>query len=171
MSSPNESGKKPGESLFGFALLIFSLFVFYNAYKISGFSSLSSPGSFPLAASAVMCLSACFIIIKNVKTSLLPNMSFFKDVLPLSIVTVVALLLVFSLALEHTGFVLAAVVFEFVMLLSFYKRKVSSALLITVVSIVVIYVIFRLVFQVVLPEGILPEREIIAWFKTLLGGG
>ncbi len=171
MSSPNTVGKKPGESVFGFVLLIFSLVVFYHAYQISGFSALSSPGSFPMAASGVMCLSACFIIVNNFKTPTDLSLSFRKTVMPLSIVVVVAFLLVFSVVLEHSGFVLAAIVFQFAMLLCFHKRNIPSALLITFGSIALIYIIFRLVFQVVLPEGIVPEREIIAWFKNLLAGG
>ena len=33
-------------------------------------------------------------------------------------------------------------------------------------ALILIYVIFRLVFQVVLPEGIVPEREILSGFSS-----
>ena len=40
-------------------------------------------------------------------------------------------------------------------------------------SIIIVYVIFRLVFKVVLPEGIIPERRILAdlgeFFAKLIG--
>ena len=38
-------------------------------------------------------------------------------------------------------------------------------------ALLVTYVVFRLVFQVVLPEGIVPEREIIAWIERLFAAG
>ena len=34
-----------------------------------------------------------------------------------------------------------------------------------------IYIVFRLVFTVLLPEGIVPEREILAFFRNLMAGG
>jgi hypothetical protein len=34
-----------------------------------------------------------------------------------------------------------------------------------------IYAVFRLIFQVVLPEGIVPEAEIMAWIEQLFSSG
>ena len=42
MSSP--SLRKPGELIFALLLVIFSVFVFWQAYKIAGLSSMSSWG-------------------------------------------------------------------------------------------------------------------------------
>ena len=44
--------RRPGEVVFAALMLAISVFLFWNAYKISGFSSKSSPGAFPLAATA-----------------------------------------------------------------------------------------------------------------------
>ena len=44
--------RKVGELFFGFIVLAFSVFLFWQAYEISGFSELSSPGSVPMAAAA-----------------------------------------------------------------------------------------------------------------------
>jgi hypothetical protein len=41
---------------------------------------------------------------------------------------------------------------------------------VSVASLIVIYVIFRLLFQVVLPEGIVPEREIMSAIGNMFGG-
>jgi putative tricarboxylic transport membrane protein len=38
-------------------------------------------------------------------------------------------------------------------------------------SLVVIWIIFRVVFTVLLPAGILPEAEFIQFFRNLFSGG
>jgi hypothetical protein len=80
-----------------------------------------------------------------------------------------ALIVLYGLVLESLGFILASFGFLFSGILLLYRRGPLPALGYAVVSIVLIYVIFRLVFQVVLPEGIVPERRILADLGALLG--
>ena len=87
--------KRRGEDVFGLIVLAVSVVLLWQAYGISGFSALSSPGAFPMAAAASMVIA----------------------------------------------------------------------------SVIVVYVVSRLVFQVVLPEGIVPERDIIAGIGNLFGAG
>ena len=47
-----------GERTFCVLLLVFSLAIFYLAYQISGFSSINSPGAFPIGVALVMIFSA-----------------------------------------------------------------------------------------------------------------
>jgi putative tricarboxylic transport membrane protein len=47
----------PGEAGFGILLLAFSLLAFREAFDISGLSSISSAGTFPMAAAAAMAAS------------------------------------------------------------------------------------------------------------------
>ena len=49
--------KRPGEGTFGVIMLLLSIILAWQAYEISGFSALSSPGGFPMAAAALMVLS------------------------------------------------------------------------------------------------------------------
>lgn len=163
--------KKPGESSFGFALLIFSLFIFYHAYKISGFTALSSPGAFPLVTSGLMCLSACFIIFSNFKQKEKSEGMFFDEIVPGYLAVAIVLLFLFSVVLETLGFILTAFLFLVIMTSLFHKRGVFSAVFISILSIALIYIIFRLLFQVILPEGIVPEREILAWIESAFSTG
>ena len=56
--------RRPGELAFAVALLAFSLWLFAEAYKISGFSGLSTPGVFPMLASGLMIASSLAILVK-----------------------------------------------------------------------------------------------------------
>jgi hypothetical protein len=38
-------------------------------------------------------------------------------------------------------------------------------------SLILIWIVFRVVFTVLLPSGILPEAEFIQFFRSLLSGG
>jgi hypothetical protein len=38
-------------------------------------------------------------------------------------------------------------------------------------SLLVIYLLFRIVFTVLMPTGIVPEGEILAWFRALFAKG
>lgn len=42
-------------------------FLFWQAYQISGFEALSSPGAFPLAAAGIMVISSCVVVVKNAR--------------------------------------------------------------------------------------------------------
>jgi hypothetical protein len=59
--------KRPGEDAFGIILLVVSLVLAWQSYKIAGFSALSSPGAFPLAASAAMVIAALIVVIGNLR--------------------------------------------------------------------------------------------------------
>ena len=41
----------------------------------------------------------------------------------------------------------------------------------TAVPLIVVWLIFRIVFTVLMPAGIVPEGEIIQVFRNLIGGG
>jgi hypothetical protein len=78
-----------------------------------------------------------------------------------------ALILIYSVVLESLGFILSSFAFLFITIQFLYRRSVLTTLSITLLALVVVYIIFRLVFQVVLPEGIVPEREILSSIKSL----
>jgi lysylphosphatidylglycerol synthetase-like protein (DUF2156 family) len=167
-----ERQKQPGETVFGFLMLAMSLFLLWTAYGIAGLSSLSSPGAFPLAASAVMVLASAVTVVKNAR---LPaerggSSAFFAQVMPTIVGVFCGLVAVFAVLLESAGFLVAAFVFLLASIMFLHKRGLVRSLLLTVLSVTVVYVVFRLIFQVVLPEGIVPEREILAAIGNLFGG-
>ena len=171
MLHSQHSTVKPGEVLFGFLLVAFSLFLFWQSYEIAGFSALSSPGSFPLAASALMLISSCIVAVQNLKLPKQEGAIFSVDIMPKIVAVTLAILLIFSVVLETVGFILTAFVFLVASIRYLHRSSWQRTLLLSTMILVIIYVVFRLIFQVVLPEGIVPEREIMAWFEDLFKSG
>jgi putative tricarboxylic transport membrane protein len=156
--------RRSGEIAFNITLLGFSLFMFWKAWQISGFSALSSAGAFPMAMSAIMVASSAIVLFRSAR---LPSpggglAAFRREVLPSAVLVFAILILIYSLILKSLGFLLASFVFLLVSIWFLERRSLGRTLLLAVVSIVGVYVIFRLVFQVVLPEGVIPERAILA---------
>jgi putative tricarboxylic transport membrane protein len=170
---PTANTRRPGEIAFGVALLMFSLFMLWQAYEISGFSSLSSAGAFPMAMAAIMVVTATISLMHSLRLSS-PRGGmrlFVKQILPPTVVVFSLLILGYSLLLEPLGFVLASFVFLLVSSWFLQAGQFKRALLLSVISIVRVYIVFRLMFQVVLPEGVIPERSIMAAIGTLVSGG
>lgn len=158
---------KPGETVFGFLMLAFSLFLLWQAYEIAGFSALSSPGAFPMAAAAIMVVTSIIICIQNLKLSTPSESRFFKDVLPPVVITMIVLVAIFSAVIDSVGFILTAFVFLVISIKYLYRHSWPRTIYLTVIILATVYVLFRLIFEVVLPEGIVPEREILAAISDL----
>lgn len=163
--------KKPGETIFGFLMLGLSLFLFWQAYEISGFNSLSSPGALPLATSALMVISSAIALVDDFRRpdGDHPLRHFFRQILPLSVALMIGIILLFAVMLETVGFIITAFVFLVASIQLLHHRSFATSLLVATVALVFIYLIFRIIFVVVLPEGVVPEREIMAameaWFE------
>ncbi|MCF3640177.1 tripartite tricarboxylate transporter TctB family protein [Rhizobium sp. TRM95111] len=165
--------RRPGELAFNAVLLAFSLFMFWQAYNISGFSALSSAGAFPMAMTAIMSLTAAIALLRSWR---LPSAQggfalFRKEILPSAVVVFSLFIFAYSVLLESLGFVLASFLFLMVSTWFLEGGRLKRALLLSLVSIVCVYIVFRVIFQVVLPEGVIPERSIMAGIVALLGGG
>ena len=165
--SPFVQTRKPGERIFCFLLVLGSVYLFWQAYNISGFSSLSSPGAFPIAASAVMVLASCVTFFNTLKAPAAEGVRFVYHCFPPIVAVIMALILIYSVVLESLGFVLSSFAFLFVSIQFLYRRSVLTTLTISLLALIVVYIIFRLVFQVVLPEGMVPEREILSSIRSL----
>ncbi|MBJ7538669.1 tripartite tricarboxylate transporter TctB family protein [Marinomonas transparens] len=159
--------RKPGERLFCLLLVLGSVYLFWQAYSIAGFSELSSAGAFPMAASAVMILASSIIFVNTLKLPAAEGVRFIYHCFPPVVAIIMALILVYAVILENLGFILSSFLFLFIAIQFLYRRSVLTTLSITLLALIVVYIIFRLVFQVVLPEGIVPERDIIASIKAL----
>ncbi len=152
----------PGELVFAVALLLFGLTALWLAWRIAGFSSWSSPGVMPMIATAAMSGSA-LVILRNTLRMRRPEIpagstlsrQFFHRVTPLSIVLFTALIVVYMLALEPLGFILSSFAFLVASMLALGSRRILFTIVVSAVSLAVIYVIFQTAFSVVLPEGVL----------------
>lgn len=167
---PRTIYRRPGERTFCFSLVVFSVYLFWQAYGIAGFSSLSSPGAFPIATSAAMVIAACVVFVNTLKLPAAEGVRFFYHCFPPIVGIVMALILIFAIMLESLGFILSSFFFLFIGIQFLHRRSVLTTLTISVFSLVVVYIIFRLFFQVVLPEGIVPEREILSAIERFWRG-
>lgn len=161
--------RSPGEISFSIALLAGSVFLFWQAYAIAQFSSLSSPGALPMAAAAIMVISAGIAVTKTIKLPIEAELRFFRHLFPPVVGLVMAMILIFAVMLEPVGFVLSAACFLFLGISFLHRGNPWANALLSLLCLIAVYGVFRLVFQVVLPEGLLPEREWLAqiskWFS------
>jgi putative tricarboxylic transport membrane protein len=156
--------KRRGEDLFGLIMVVISVGIFWQAYAIAGFSALSSPGAFPIAAAAMMVAGALTVAYGNLKNTAPRDDA---PILPVTVALFTGLVIVYALLLSPLGFLPASFLFLFAGMRLLYPRGgwLRSGI-IALGALVAIYVIFRLVFQVILPEGIVPEREILSGFGS-----
>lgn len=162
--------KRPGEDIFGLATLAVSIALLWQSYEISGFTALSSPGSFPMAASAAMVLGSILVVRENVRRNRAGAGVERTPLFTLTGLVFAGLIVVYALLLEPVGFLLSSFLFLTAGMLLLYRGGIVKTLGIVLLTLVLIYVVFRLVFQVVLPEGIIPERQIMAAIGSFFGG-
>jgi putative tricarboxylic transport membrane protein len=163
----------PGEGLFGWFLLALGTFMLCQSYRIAGLSSLSSAGATPMAASFIMMVSAVVIILFNRRSPPLDVDSlldaarrFGNEILPLQpLVVYVLIVFGYMAALEPLGFNLASFLYLFVSFWYLHRKGVWAALWIGALNVGIIYVVFQLVFQVVLPQGDLLDAalRLVGW--------
>ncbi|TVQ34708.1 MAG: tripartite tricarboxylate transporter TctB family protein [Geminicoccaceae bacterium] len=159
----------PGERVFALAMLGLALFVLWHAYGIAGFRSLSSAGALPLAAGTVMVVAALAVVVQSfVSKTPRQERGFFRTLLPGRLVGFVVLVGVLALVLDRLGFLLAGTGFLAAAIFWLHRRQPWHVLAWSLLAVLVIYVLFRLVFEVLLPEGIVPERAILAWIGDRL---
>ncbi|MDH0703931.1 tripartite tricarboxylate transporter TctB family protein [Pseudomonas toyotomiensis] len=147
-----------GERTFCVLLLLASLVVFYLAYQISGFSSVNSPGAFPLGVALVMILSALKIAVELIGkakpdcSGWLDAFQQFRDThFPRRTLVFGLLAVAYLAAIQWVSFYVST--FAFLVLSIVYLRggRVLNAILIAAVLLVLIYLLFSLAFSVYLP--------------------
>ena len=85
---------------------------------------------------------------------------FFDSVLPLRVVIVMLLISGYVFAMPLFGFLPASATFLFLSFSYLWRKSVLVSLLLTFFSVVAVYLVFRQLFQVVLPQGTLLQ----GWF-------
>lgn len=150
--------RRPGEGLFALLLLLASLGLLHQAYGIAGFSSLSSPGVFPMLATATMA-GSLLAVLWQLRRGPAPRergarrrlARFGREILPPTVIVFVGLIVAYMLALERAGFLLSSLVFLFLSIWYLYRRNPLLVAAISLGSLAAIYVVFRYVFSVLLP--------------------
>lgn len=163
--------RRPGELVFALLLLIASLGLLWNAYGIAGFEALSSAGAIPMATTAAMVLSAAIIVLKTARLPLDKFESLRADILPFNVILFAILLVVYGMLMKTLGFLPTSAIFLITAIKVLARRSWVWTATVSLGSLIVIWLIFRIVFSVLMPAGIVPEAEFIQFFRNLIAGG
>ena len=157
---PEKKSRLPGELTFTLLLLLGSLFLFQQAYGISGFESLTSAGVFPMLSALVMVITV-LIALSGVARSaqLAPDEGeslsghFIRRITPPLWAMFTTTVVLFMLLLSKLGFVLSAYLFLVLSMRLLGSTRWLFNMLLSAVSLAVVYLIFQTVFSVILPKG------------------
>ncbi len=167
----DKNTRKPGELVFSILVVVVSLTLLYSAYGISGFEALSAPGAVPMAATVVMVVTSLIVLLRSLKSQPNQGGKFLRDVVPLRIALVMGLILAYAIALKPLGFLPTSALFLILLIKLLSRRSWAYCTGIGLISLLGIYLIFRIVFTVLMPTGIVPEGQILAFLRALIGGG
>jgi len=149
-----------GEIVFTVLLVAVSLFMLWTAYGISGFSSLTSAGAFPMVATGVMVLTGIANVVHALReqpTAAKPGESlvgkFVREVTPGVLIAFTAAIVVYMLLLDRLGFLISSYLFLVASMGLLGSRRIVLNLAVSAVCLAVIYAIFQTIFSVVLPKG------------------
>lgn len=158
---PHEK-RLPGELAFVVVALLFAVTALWQAIRISGFASWSSPGAVPMLAALVMVLSGLKIAygtLRRPPAESVPGVSraaaFAQALLPRVIVAFTLLIVLYMFALEPAGFVVSSFLFLFAGMWVLGSRRLVHNAIVAALSLAVIYAVFQTAFSVVLPAGVL----------------
>ena len=167
----DKNSRLPGEGLFTILLAIASIFLTYKAFEISGFEALSAPGTFPMAVAAVMLVTSVLIAARTIGLPRSTVVTKVAEILPWRVLFMIVMIGLYAFAVQPIGFLPTSFVFLLVSIQVLKGGNILGNAAIAALSLLLVYVVFRLIFSVLMPEGIVPEREIIAWFRNLFAGG
>lgn len=149
-----------GERVFTLLLIVFSLFMLWQAYSISKFESLTSAGAFPMFATAVMVVTGLIIAGQTARAQPLPLeggetpfQQFVRLITPGVVVSFTLTIAIYMALLDVLGFVVSSYAFLVVSMWLLGSRRILLSLMISAVCLAAIYVVFQTVFSVVLPAG------------------
>lgn len=150
----------PGEFVFSLLLIVFSLFMLWQAYSISKFESFTSAGAFPMFAAAVMLLSGLIAAGETARLTPVPGaqgesvwQQFVRQITPGMLVQFVVTIAAYMFLLERAGFILASYAFLVVSMWLLGSHKLTLNLWVSALSLAAVYAVFQTIFAVVLPSG------------------
>lgn len=159
--------RRPGELVFNLLMVLGSLYLLWTAYGISGFEALSAPGAIPMVTTAVMLLCTGLIFLETLRKSKTSAETLGRNILPLPVIITILAIVAYALALKPLGFLPTSFLFLTGLIRYLTGYTLLRSVLLSLMIVAVIYLLFRIVFTVLMPPGIVPEAEIIAWVKSL----
>lgn len=152
--------RRVGELSFVLLLVVFSLFMLWQAYSISKFESITSAGAFPMFATAVMVITGLLIAGQTARAQPLPGpdgesqwQQFLREITPGVLVGFTVSIAVYMALLDVLGFLIASYLFLVVSMWILGSRRIVLNFVVSALSLAAIYIIFQTVFSVVLPAG------------------
>ena len=139
-------------------MMAFSLFVLIQAYLISGFSSISSAGTFPMGAAAIMVVAMALILLNNRKLEN-PDADDLKDelqraakkVLPKVFLIYTGVIIAYMILIRPLHFLPSSFAFLLVSMIYLKGNTLIKSLIISTLTLACIYIVFEYFFRVVLP--------------------
>lgn len=159
--------RRPGELVFNLLMVLGSLYLLWSAYGISGFEALSAPGAVPMVTTAIMVLCAALIFLETLRKSKITSEKLSRDILPMPVIVTILAITAYALALTSFGFLPTSLIFLTGLICYLTKYSLLRSIILSLLIVALIYLLFRIVFTVLMPPGIVPEAEIIAWLKSL----
>lgn len=168
----------PGEKYLAIIFFAFSLLVMYFSYKISGFKSMSSPGSFPMFVSFILFISSIFVLIEvkikqtkyrqevignrdiptDSSNSLSVNISTISYLFPRLFLTFFLATLAYVFIIVRLSFIPASILFLVFTIIYFKSEKFKldtretiKTIIVSIIIVYVVYFIFHSIFKVILP--------------------
>ncbi|GHE22185.1 tripartite tricarboxylate transporter TctB family protein [Halomonas urumqiensis] len=148
-----------GEKVFDWLLLLFSIGLLFEAYRIDGGLLANSAGSFPMGLALVMLAASAAILASHrykrrdprIRSAFHEFQVFLSEHFKIHIVVFTVVAVLYLAAINWASFYISTAVFLAAMFIYFRQGKVVSSLIITAAAIAVIYVLFTMVFRVYLP--------------------
>lgn len=162
--------RSAGEIAFNAGMFGVSLVLLVSAYRISGFESLSSPGALPMAVAFAMVVSSGLILLDNYRNGHRDSTIFIRDILPPVVIVMLLFITGYAVLLVPLGFLPTSLLFLTGAILYLRRGGLAYAVGVSLLALVLVYIVFRLIFTVLMPSGIVPEAEILAAFGRMFGG-
>jgi hypothetical protein len=145
-----------GEKSLIFVFMVFSVVTLIASIQILlKDPTFSSPGAFPVIVSVILTGTsvAAWREIKNFspKAATKNESNKMNAIVPKDVISILILLLVYSLILSFVGFEIATFLFLFASMTYFRRHMWKNNIIISVGSILVIIFLFSVVFKVILP--------------------
>lgn len=161
--------RRPGELVFTFFLLGASVVLLIEAFGISGFGKLSAPGTVPVVTAAIMVVCMLIVGAQTVRLPKVAGETLARDILPWRVLAFVAFLMAYALAVRPLGFLPTTALFLVFGIRLLGRGWVFSAG-VGLGALICIWIVFRIVFTVLMPAGIVPEAELVQLIRNLFGG-
>ena len=149
MTAAQAPARPPGEALFCWALVLLGAFVTWQAGGIGYFDSPSAAGVFPLAAGGAMTVAALLAAVAATRRGAPGG----GRVLGADVAVVGLLVLAYMAGLEALGFVPASFLFLLLAIAWLQRGGWWRAVMVAAGAVAAAWVVFRLVFRVILPQG------------------